>query len=63
MTWKTGSRQFKSYATKEDSYKDFKRIWKSYYVIFPNKKLAEKWTGKDRAVHWLQGVTQFYNET
>jgi len=31
MTWKRGFREFKKYKNKEESYKDFKKIWTTYY--------------------------------
>lgn len=61
MQWdKKWNRSFKSYATINDSYEDFKRIWKKYYKVFPTKREAQKWTGKDRDVSWLNNVTYYY---
>lgn len=45
MQWnKQGVRSFKSYKTKEDSYKDFKRIWEKYYKGLPNYSKAKKYS-------------------
>lgn len=62
MTWDdNGKRSFKRYASTEESFADFKRIWWSYYKVFPTLSLAKKWTGSDNAERWLGHVTQFYN--
>lgn len=61
MTWdKNGKRSFKRYASHEESFADFKRIWSSYYGWFPTLAMAKKWTGADRAERWLWHVKQFY---
>lgn len=57
---KDGTPYFKQYATKEDSYKDFKRIWSTYYGRFPDTALAKKYSGNDRPQQWLANVTHFY---
>jgi len=67
MQWdKAGNRSFKRYATKEDSYADFKRIWMNpkgwYQGKFPTPFLANKYSGNDRADAWLRNVTKFYYE-
>jgi len=63
MQWdKQGNRSYKRYNSKEESYKDFKRIWSNYYIIFPNLKLAKKWTGNDSPNTWLNNVIYFYNK-
>lgn len=62
MQWnKKGQRSFKRYAAREDSFKDFKRIWAAYYGRFPDLKLAKKFSGNDRPQQWLSNVTTFYN--
>ena len=61
MTWPNGKRQFKRYATCEESYEDFKRIWSSYYGRFPDHRLAVKYTGNDRAHTWLANVKAIYS--
>lgn len=57
---------YKSYPSKEDSYKDFKRIWLNpkgwYQGKFPTSFLAGKYSGDDRAKAWLDNVTKFYSE-
>jgi len=60
MTWASGTRQQKRYKTTQDSFEDFKRIWSKSYKIFPNIKLAKKWTGNDRPNTWLKNVTFYY---
>lgn len=57
---KDGTPYFKKYATKEDSYKDFKRIWTAYYGKFPDTALAKKYSGNDRPQSWLANVTHYY---
>ena len=57
----TGGRHFKRYATKEESYEDFKRIWATYYKRFPDLAMARKYSGNDRAEQWLANVTSAYN--
>lgn len=57
---KNGKPYFKKYATKEDSYKDFKRIWSTYYGQFPNTALAKKYSGNDRPQSWLANVSHYY---
>jgi len=54
---------FKFYDTPEDSYKDFKRIWSTYYKGFPTVKMAEKWSGKDRVDAWMCNVEKFYKNS
>jgi len=58
---KDGSRFFKRYDAPEDSYKDFVRIWTKWYGEMPNRAMAVKWSGNDRAGAWLNNVTHFYN--
>ena len=62
MTWPNGKRTGKWYATKEESYADFKRIWSTHYKIFPTYRLAVKWTGNDHPQTWLNNVTKYYNQ-
>jgi hypothetical protein len=61
MHWPNGVRTLKTYPTKEASYKDFERVWSSYYGRFPDSRLAHKWTGGDRPDDWLRIVTSVYN--
>ena len=60
--WINGKPRFKHYASCEESYKDFKRIWSKYYGRFPDAKLASRYSGNDRPYQWLANVTKFYNE-
>jgi len=63
MTWKRGFREGKTYATKGESYADFRRIWtKSYGGTFPTWGDAKKWTGNDNPRTWLNNVTTYYND-
>ena len=61
MTWERGFREFKTYKTKEDSYKDFKRIWQNYYGWLPNYNKAKRYSWDDRTQEWLNNVLYFYN--
>ena len=62
MHWPGGVRTGKTYATKEDSYADFKRIWQKHYGGFPTRSMAVKWTGNDNPDQWLANVTKYYYE-
>ena len=62
MTWARWFREFKSYDTKEDSYKDFKRIWTSYYGWMPTYAKAKRYSWDDRVTAWLNNVLHFYNK-
>ncbi len=55
-----GRPYFKRYATPEDSYADFKRIWSTYYGRFPDLALARRYSGNDRPGQWLSNVAMFY---
>lgn len=57
--WSYG-RKYRKYSSKEESYKDFKKIWKKYYWWFPNYAKAKKWTGNDRVQTWLNNVKFYY---
>lgn len=62
MTWdKNGKRSYKRYATLEDSYTDFKRIWRDKYGNkYPTMYAVKKWTGNDRANNWIKIVNSYY---
>jgi hypothetical protein len=60
MTWPNGVRTGKTYASPEESYEDFKRIWSTYYVDYPSFELADKWTGSDHVQDWLDIVNYYY---
>ena len=53
-------RTFKEFSSPEESYTDFKRIWRTYYGGFPTPADASRWTGEDRAEQWLCGVKKYY---
>ena len=64
MAWnKQGERYPKRYKNKQESYKDFIRIWKKYYKTMPNEALAKKYTGDDNADTWLFNVNYYLNTT
>lgn len=50
------------YDSKDESYEAFKKIWKTHYKIFPDLRLAEVWTWKDRAKTWLYNVKLYYKK-
>lgn len=54
--------KFAKYSSTDESYKDFKRVWKKYYKTYPDNKLANRWTGGDSVVDWLNIVNHFYNK-
>lgn len=67
MTWKRGFREYKRFETKEDSYKDFKRIWTTKWYIewnwgLPTIEDAIVYSWNDRAKIWLNNVLYFYNK-
>lgn len=53
--------KFRWYATKEESYSDFKRIWRAYYGKFPTVALARKYSGNDRPQTWIKNVSEVYS--
>ena len=64
MQWDAqGNRSVKAYASHDDSFADFKRIWSSFYGAYPTHEngLAKKWTGNQgEATIWLQNVNAAY---
>ncbi len=52
------------YATKKDSYEDFKDIWTRLYGgrLIPTKKDANTWSGGDKASAWHKNVLYFLNK-
>jgi len=60
MEFPNGKRRLKTYASKEESYKDFKKVWKKGYDMYPNLKIAIRWTGNDNAGTWLSIVNEKY---
>lgn len=63
MTWATGTRQLKKFASKEQSYAAFKSLWARGYKVYPTLSAAKKYTGGDKAKEWLAIVNLFYNQT
>lgn len=61
MEWINGKRRFKRYASKEESYAHFKKIWAKSYGGMPTLAKAKKYSGNDKSVAWLNNVTKFYN--
>jgi hypothetical protein len=63
MSWsKNGQRYPRYFKTQEESFAEFKRIWRNYYRRFPDMKLAMKWTGSDNTEHWLNIVRTIYTQ-
>jgi hypothetical protein len=60
MEYSTGVRKLKYYNTKDESYADFKRIWKAYYGSLPTRKLAIKWTGNHNPTTWMNNFYACY---
>lgn len=54
--------KWQGYTTQQDSFDDFKDIWRKYYGGFPTLEMAERYSGKDRAEAWLNNVTYYYNK-
>ncbi len=61
MTWKSGTRAPRVFATQSDSFVAFKAIWSKSYKRMPDMALAGKWTGNDNATTWLCHVYTYYN--
>jgi hypothetical protein len=49
------------YKTKQASHEHFKDIWKRMYGRYPDKYLATRYSGNDRADDWLRIVNYYYN--
>ena len=57
-----GFRKMCVFASKEESYAAFKKIWtKGYGGGFPTVAMAAVWTGNDNPHTWLSNVRKFYN--
>lgn len=52
---------YKRYNSPEESYADFKRIWKKYYKRYPDMKLARKYCPPN-AAKWLKTVNYYYSK-
>ena len=46
----------------DESYEAFKKIWSTWYGQMPTLKTAQIYSGNDRAITWLNNVTNFYYE-
>lgn len=57
---KIGQNRMCIYETPQESYEAFKIIWQRWYVTFPNRQLASKWTWADRVDSWLKHVNHYY---
>lgn len=63
MHWPNGVRTPKTYASKEEAYEDFKRIWtRGYGGVMPGMAAAQTWTGGDKPQAWLNIVHTYYNQ-
>ena len=51
---------FVQFESQEQSFECFKTIWAKWYKKFPDRALAQKWTGGDRADIWLNIVKEYY---
>ena len=63
MEWPNGKRRLKSYASCQDSYKDFKEKWqKGYGGRFPTLADAIVYTDNDKPEDWLRIVNEVYSK-
>ena len=53
---------FRKYDSTEESFTDFKRLWREGYGAFPTKQMAIMYSGNDRADIWLYNVKTFYKQ-
>ena len=62
MTWARGFREGKTYASKDESYDNFKQIWtEKYSGGYPSHYEAKRWVGGDPTT-WLKNVAASYNK-
>lgn len=61
--WNNYQRTGKTYATKDEAYADFSRIWTSFYGEYPTYAMAVKWSGNDHPDNWLSIVNQYYHQS
>lgn len=59
---KIGNNRMCIYNDPEESYIAFKKIWSTWYKIYPTRRIAERWTWKDNATNWLYNVWHYYNK-
>lgn len=62
MVWNNGVRSLKNYSSIAEGRQDFMRLWSTKYKRFPTMAEAQKYSGNDRAKHWLKNVHYFYNK-
>lgn len=62
MTWASGRRTGRWFATRAESFAAFKSLWTRLYGgRFPTMADAKRYTGNDRAATWLGIVTAVYH--
>ncbi len=61
MVWNHGQRSPAYFASQNESIEKAKQIWMKSYILYPNQKLAAKWTGNDHPDRWITAVNQYYN--
>lgn len=57
---KIGRNRMCIYATQEESYEAFKKIWIKWYGGMPTLASSRRWSGNDNAGNWMKNVTSFY---
>lgn len=62
MHWPNGVREQRRYNSTDESFEEFKDIWKRIYGRYPDMRLAIKYTGNDRPQTWLNNVNHYYNK-
>jgi len=61
MQWDSEwQRELKEYSTKEESFEDFKKLWKEKYWWMPDLKKAIRYTWNERPHEWLWIVNKYY---
>lgn len=58
--WIKRNGRFERYDRPDDSYADFKQLWKKWYKKFPDHILANRYAGGDRVNEWLNNVSNCY---
>lgn len=62
MTWENGYREGKTYNSKEESYVDFKELWKTKYNnSLPTLQTIKTYTGNDNPLTWQKNTMATYN--
>lgn len=61
MVFPNGKRQLKAYKTTQDSFEDFKTIWKTKYSGgFPSYYEVQQWTGNPKPDDYIAGLKSIY---